>query len=90
MREVMPMREGAVAVVTPQVESPPPTHAPEGSPDASVEVEEPDIELDYDSMESMARLQPRAGVNWRAASLGARTYEDIFSPQYELASEDGR
>ena len=78
-----------MAVLSPHVESPPSTHAPEGSSDASVEVEESDVELDYDSMEAVARLQPRSGVNWRAASLGVKTYEETFSPQYELASEDG-
>ena len=78
-----------MAVLLPDVESPPSTHAPEGSSDASVEVEESDVELDYDPMEAAARLQPRSGVNSRAASLGVKTYEEIFSPQYELASEDG-
>lgn len=48
---------------------------------------EEDLRLDYDTMESQARVKIRPGVNWKAVPR-TTTYSELFDTPYQLDAEE--
>lgn len=59
----------------------------ESSNDSDPELEIDGLDLDYQTMETLANVEPRPSVNWKGVSK-ITPYAEMFNIQYELDSEE--